>query len=275
MPRPFLKMNGLGNDFVVVDARSAPFAPGAEEVRAIAARDSGVGCDQLIALEPSAAGDAFMRIWNADGEEVGACGNAARCVGWLLMEASGRASASMETRAGLLQATRAGDRCVGVDMGAPGLGWRDIPLAEEMDTRRIELAIGPPTAPILHTPGCVSMGNPHVVFFVPDAQAAPMREVGPMIERHPLFPEGVNVGVCEVRDPRRLRLRVWERGAGLTRACGTGACAAAVAAHRRGLCERRVQVELDGGVLDIDWRDGDDHVLMVGAVEFEFTGMLP
>ena len=275
MPRPFLKMNGLGNDFVVVDARSAPFAPGAEEVRAIAARDSGVGCDQLIALEPSAAGDAFMRIWNADGEEVGACGNAARCVGWLLMEASGRASASMETRAGLLQATRAGDRRVGVDMGAPGLGWRDIPLAEEMDTRRIELAIGPPTAPILHTPGCVSMGNPHVVFFVPDAQAAPVREVGPMIERHPLFPEGVNVGFCEVRDPRRLRLRVWERGAGLTRACGTGACAAAVAAHRRGLCERRVEVELDGGVLDIDWRDGDDHVLMVGAVEFEFTGMLP
>ncbi|MBE7218668.1 MAG: diaminopimelate epimerase [Caulobacteraceae bacterium] len=275
MGRPFLKMNGLGNDFVVVEARSAPFAPSAAEVRAIAAREGGVGCDQLIAIEPSRAGDAFMRIWNADGEEVGACGNAARCVGWLLMEATGGAQASMETRAGVLQASLAGDRRVTVDMGAPRLGWRDIPLAEEMDTRRIELAVGPPTAPILHTPGCVNMGNPHVVFFVPDAEAAPVREVGPMIERHPLFPQGVNVGFCEVRDASRMRLRVWERGAGLTRACGTGACAAVVAAHRRGIGKRAVEVELDGGALHIDWRRGDDHVLMTGPVALEFTGVLP
>ena len=280
MSRPFLKMNGLGNDFVVVEARSAPFAPSPDEVRAIAARGAASGgCDQLIAIEPSAAGggmgDAFMRIWNADGEEVSACGNAARCVGWLLMQASGREEARFETRAGLLQATAAGEKRVTVDMGLPGLDWRDIPMAEEMDTRNIELAVGPPTAPILHTPGCVSMGNPHVVFFVDDAAAAPVREVGSLIEHHPLFPEGVNVGFCEVRTPTRLRLRVWERGAGLTRACGTGACAALVAAHRRSLCGRAAEVELDGGVLHIAWREADSHVLMTGDVAVEFTGILP
>ncbi len=275
MPRPFLRMNGLGNDFVVVESRSAPFAPTADEVRAIADRERGPGCDQLISIEPSRAADAFMRIWNADGEEVGACGNAARCVGWLLLEASGGDRAAIETRAGLLYATRAGERRVTVDMGAPGLSWRDIPLAEEMDTRRIELAVGPPGAPLLHTPGCVSMGNPHVVFFVPDVAAAPVRKVGPLIERHPLFPEGVNVGFCQVETSERLRLKVWERGAGQTRACGTGACAALVAAHRRGLAKRRAEVELDGGVLLIDWRRKDDHVLMTGAVALDGVGTLP
>ena len=275
MPRPFLKMNGIGNDFVVVESRSAPFAPTPDEVRAIADRAHGIGCDQLIAVEPSNQADAFMRIWNADGEEVGACGNAARCVGWLLMRASGADAATLETRAGLLAATRAGDMAVTVDMGAPGLSWRDIPLAEEMDTRRVELAVGPPTAPILHTPGCVSMGNPHAVFFVPDAQAAPVRVVGPLIEHHHQFPPGVNVGFCQVRDDAHMRLRVWERGAGLTRACGTGACAAVVAAARRGISKRMMEVELDGGVLHIDWRRSDDHVLMTGAVALEFTGSLP
>ena len=278
MSRPFLKMNGLGNDFVVVEARSAPFAPTADQVRAIAARDAATGgCDQLIAIEPSpsGSGDAFMRIWNADGEEVAACGNAARCVGWLLMQATGLSEARFETLAGPLVATAAGDQRVTVDMGPPGMDWRDIPLAEEMDTRNIELAVGPPTAPILHTPGCVSMGNPHVVFFVKDALAAPVREIGSMIEHHPLFPEGVNVGFCEAQARDRLRLRVWERGAGLTRACGTGACAALVAAHRRGLCDREAEVELDGGVLRIAWRETDDHVLMTGAVAVEFTGTLP
>ena len=273
MSRPFLKMNGLGNDFVVVESRSAPFAPSAEEVRAIADRETGIGCDQLIAIAPSSRGDALMRIWNADGEEVSACGNAARCVGWLLMEAAHADHAQVETRAGLLHASRAGERAVTVDMGAPGLHWRDIPLAEEMDTRGVELAVGPPGAS-LHTPGCVSMGNPHVVFFVDDAEHAPVRQVGPLIERHPLFPEGVNVGFCEVRAPDRLRLRVWERGAGQTRACGTGACAALVAANRRGKAGRRAEVELEGGVLVIEWRQLDDHVLMTGPVAVEFTGML-
>ena len=275
MSRPFLKMNGLGNDFVVVEARSIPFHPGPEAARAIADRDSGIGCDQIIGIEPSARADAFMRIWNADGGEVDACGNATRCVGWLLMEASGKAAATIETGAGLLSVARAGDKRVTVDMGAPGLDWTDIPLAEEMDTRGIELQVGPIDAPILHTPGCVSMGNPHVVFFVPDAETAPVREVGPMIENHHLFPERANVGFAQIKGRDRIRLRVWERGAGETAACGTGACAALVAAHRRALADRKAIVEMDGGDLLIDWRADTDHVLMTGPVEVEFTGVLP
>ncbi len=278
MSRPFLKMNGLGNDFVVVQAPAgSPFAPSPAAVRAIAGRGpDGIGCDQLIAVEPSARGDAFMRIWNADGEEVSACGNAARCVGWLLTEASGRDTAAIETRAGLLTASRAGERRITVDMGAPGLGWRDIPLAEEMDTRGIELAVGPPTAPVLHTPGCVSMGNPHVVFFLAaEPHDLQVDGVGPMIERHPLFPQGVNVGFLRVRSADQLRLKVWERGAGRTLACGTGACAALVAAARRGLAAREADVELDGGALRIAWREADDHVLMTGDVQLDFTGVLP
>ncbi len=275
MSRPFLKMNGLGNDFVVVEARSTSFRPGESEARAIADRATGIGCDQLIAIEPSDKADAFMRIWNADGGEVGACGNAARCVGWLLLEASGRASATIETAAGVLSVARAGEGQVTVDMGLPGLNWRDIPLAEEMDTRGVELQVGPIDDPILHTPGCVSMGNPHVVFFVPDAEAAPVREVGPMIEHHLLFPERVNVGFAQIKARDRIRLKVWERGAGLTRACGTGACAALVAANRRGLTDRKATLELDGGDLTIEWRESDGHVLMTGAVAVEFTGNLP
>jgi diaminopimelate epimerase len=276
---PFLKMNGLGNDFVVVGAGradgEAPFAPDAAAARAIADRGAGIGCDQLIGIEPSRAGDAFMRIWNADGSEVDACGNATRCVGWLLMEASGADQATIETKAGLLRAARAGERRVSVDMGAPRLGWREIPLAEEMDTARVELQVGPIDAPLLHTPGCVSMGNPHVVFFVEDAEAAPVAEVGPMIERHMLFPEGVNVGFAEIVARDRIRLRVWERGAGVTKACGTGACAALVAAVRRGLADRRATLVMDGGELTIEWRESDGHVLMTGPVEVEFSGVLP
>ncbi len=275
MSRPFLKMNGLGNDFVVVEARTAPFAPTAAETQALARREGGVGFDQLISVEPSARADAFMRIWNADGGEVDACGNASRCVGWLLMEASGRDEATIETNAGLLHTRRAGDKVITVDMGEPGLDWRQIPLEEAMDTRGIELQVGPIDAPILHTPGAVSMGNPHVVFFVPDAAAAPVSQVGPMIEHHRLFPEGVNVGFAQIKARDRIRLRVWERGAGLTQACGTGACASLVAAHRRGLTDRKATVELDGGELVIDWREADNHVLMTGPVAVEFTGTLP
>jgi diaminopimelate epimerase len=275
MSRPFLKMNGLGNDFVVVEARSDAFAPSEAEARAIASRERGVGCDQLIAIEPSPKADAFMRIWNADGGEVEQCGNAARCVGWLLMDASGRDVARLDTPAGVLDVARAGAKRVTVDMRKPGLDWRDIPLAEPMDTRGIELQVGPIDDPVLHTPACVSMGNPHVVFFVKDAESAPVREVGSMIEHHRLFPERVNVGFCEVRARDRLRLRVWERGVGITRACGTGACAALVAAHRRGLCDRTATVEMDGGELVVEWRASDDHVLMTGPVEVEFTGTLP
>ena len=191
-----------------------------------------------------------MRIWNADGGEVGACGNGARCVGWLLMEAAGRDEAAIETAAGLIEARRAGERAVTLDMGEPGLGWRDIPLAREMDTRQIALTVDPG----VESPGCVSMGNPHVVFFVADAEAAPAARVGPMVEHDPLFPERANVGFAQIKAADRIRLRVWERGAGLTRACGTGACAALVAAHRRKLAGRKVTVELDGGELAIEWR---------------------
>ena len=275
MTRPFVRMNGTGNDFVVVDALSAPFRPTAEEARAICDREAGEGCDQLIAIEPSATADAFMRVWNADGGEVETCGNALRCVGWLLMEASGRDRVRIDTAAGVTEATRAGDHRVTVDMGAPRLDWNQIPLAEEMDTRGIELQVGPIDAPHLHTPGAVSMGNPHVVFFVTDdPDDALVRGTGSLIEHHPLFPEGVNVGFAQVLAPGRIRLRVWERGAGLTRACGTGACAALVAATRRGLTGRRATMILDGGELELDWRDADDHVLMTGPIEIEGTGQL-
>ena len=279
MSRPYLKMNGLGNDFVVVEARSAPFCPKPEQIRSWADRECGLGpgrrgFDQLIAIEPSRTADAFMRVWNADAGEVETCGNALRCVGRLLLEASGRDCVVIDTAAGATSAWRVSPDRIAVDMGAPRLLWSEIPLAEEMDTTGIELQVGPIDAPHLHTPGAVSMGNPHVVFFVPDAEAAPVRETGSLIERHPLFPEGVNVGFAEPRGRGRIRLRVWERGAGLTRACGTGACAALVAAVRRGLTERRAILELDGGELEIEWRLADDHVVMAGPAELDGAGRL-
>jgi diaminopimelate epimerase len=269
-------MNGLGNDFVVVEARTAPFAPTAAEVRAIADRAGGVGCDQLIAIEPAApdqAGvDARVRFWNADGEEVSACGNGTRCVGWLLMQASGKDQVVIETRAGRLVATRAGERLVSVDMGEPGLDWTQIPLAAAHDTRALEVGLYDHPALSL-PPACVSMGNPHVVFFVPDIETAPVAEAGPAVERHPLFPEQVNVGFAQVKNRGRIRLRVWERGAGLTRACGTGACAALVAAARRDLTDRAATLELDGGELFVEWRE-DGHVIMTGPAAVDFAGEL-
>ncbi|MDP1616251.1 diaminopimelate epimerase [Phenylobacterium sp.] len=276
MSRPFLKMNGLGNDFVVVEARETPFAPSAEEVRAIADRERGIGCDQLISIEPTGGeADVRVRFWNADGEEIGACGNGSRCVGWLVMEAAGRDTAVLEVGGRLLRTRRAGDGLVSVDMGEPGLDWTDIPLDEPMDTKGIELQVGPIDAPLLHTPGAVSMGNPHVVFFVDDIETAPVREVGPMIEHHRLFPEGVNVGFAQVKARDHIRLRVWERGAGLTQACGTGACAALVACARRGFTDRTARLELDGGDLTIEWRAADNHVIMTGPASLDFTGTLP
>ena len=276
MTRPFLKMNGLGNDFVVVEARGEAFRPTPAEARAIAHRATGVGCDQLIAIEPTTRADAFMRIWNADGGEVEACGNATRCVAWLLMEAAGRDDVVIETEAGLLSAVRAeGDKRVSVDMGPPELRWDRIPLAEEMDTKGIELQVGPIDAPHLHTPGAVNMGNPHVVFFVDEEPTdALVKGSGSLIEHHPMFPEGVNVGFAYVKGPDRIRLRVWERGAGMTQACGTGACAALVACARRGLTGRSATIEMDGGELRVEWREDDGHVIMTGPVALEFTGRL-
>jgi diaminopimelate epimerase len=274
MGRPFLKMNGLGNDFVVIETRTAPFEPTAEEVRAIADRTTGVGFDQLIVLERAEGADAQARFWNASGEEVGACGNGTRCVGWLLMNVTGKDEVAIETRAGRLIATRAGERLVSVDMGPPRLSWHQIPLAEAHDTDSLDLALYDHPA-LMAPPGCVSMGNPHVVFFVPEIETAPIAEAGPAIERHPLFPERVNVGFARIEARDRIRLRVWERGAGLTQACGTGACAALVAAARRGLTDRAATLALDGGELFIEWRESDGHVLMTGPAAVDYSGELP
>jgi diaminopimelate epimerase len=272
----FAKMNGLGNEICVLDARDdhMPLTP--EIVAALSDGQKGIGFDQLMVLErpKNALADVYTSIWNKDGTMVNACGNGARCVAWYVMQESGQPSLVIETAAGLLGASRAGDHLISVDMGEPGLDWTQIPMAERMDTVRIELQVGPLDDPIMHGPGCVSMGNPHVVFFVHDAEIAPVEKVGPMIEHHPLFPQSVNVGFAEIVSREHIRLRVWERGAGLTKACGTGACAALVAAVRRRLCDRVARVQVDGGDLTIEWRATDNHVIMTGPVELETEGTI-
>jgi diaminopimelate epimerase len=269
MDLPFVKMHGLGNDFVIIDARKRRVALDAARARAIADRHTGVGCDQVIVIEPARNGaDAFMRIRNADGGEVGACGNATRCVASIVMQERGAKAARIETVSGILAAQAGANGTVTVDMGAPRFDWRDVPLAVENDTLHVKFSLGP-----LSDPVALSMGNPHAVFFVPDAEAVDLAALGPQIEHHAVFPERVNVGVCQVIAKDRVRLRVWERGAGITQACGTGACAAAVAGARRGLTGRNVTVMVDGGELKIDWR-ADDHVMMTGPVATSFTGAL-
>lgn len=270
---PFLKMNGLGNDFVIVDLRDSRAKMYADAARAIADRESGIGCDQVITIEDR--GGLFMGVWNADGSEVGACGNAARCVGWLLMEEEGADEADFASASTPLHVWRAGDKRVTVDMGEPKFGWRDIPLAEQTeDTRFVDVKLGPIDKPVLWGPSAVNMGNPHCIFFVKDAEAQALERFGPLVENHPMFPERTNVGVAEVKGDHLIRLRVWERGAGVTKACGTAACAALVAAHRRRLTARKATVMLDGGPLAIEWGE-DNHVRMTGPVAFEFEGALP
>jgi diaminopimelate epimerase len=266
----FLKMHGLGNDFVVIDARRQKVALDEAEARRIADRRRGIGCDQLILIEParSRLADAFMRIRNADGGEVEACGNATRCVADLLMREKGERHVVIETVAGLLDAEAAGDGLISVDMGAARLDWREIPLARPMDTLHLDLSIGG-----LSDSVAVNIGNPHAVFFVADAEAVDVAALGPVIERHPLFPERVNVEIATVLSPERIRMRVWERGAGITRACGTGACATLVAAARRKLTGRRAEVVLDGGSLEIEWLP-DNHLRMTGPVAVSFSGEL-
>jgi len=272
----FRKMNGLGNDFVVLDARSRALPLPADTLRAIADRKEGIGCDQIIALEPSQKADVFMRIWNADGGEVGACGNAARCVAALVAKERGRASVSIETESAVLAACVNGDGSVTIDMGEPRFAWDQIPLSEPFhDTRRIELQVGPIDDPVLHSPSVVNVGNPHALFFVEDAAAHDLAKFGPMLEHHPLFPERANISLVQVLSPDHLKVRTWERGAGLTRACGTAACAAAVASARRGLTGRKVKVSLPGGDLLIEWRESDGHILMTGPYALDFEGSLP
>ncbi len=272
----FIKMHGLGNDFVVLDARGAAIALTAAEVRAIADRRTGVGCDQLITVEPSARADAFMRIHNADGGEVAACGNATRCVARWLMDEAGRDRVVIETNAGLLATEAVDGGLVRVDMGPARTDWREIPLAREMDTLHLDLvdpAADDGPAAALADPVAVNVGNPHMVFFVADPDAVDLDGAGPVLEHHPLFPERANVNVAGLGPDGEIRLRVWERGVGITRACGTGACATLVAASRRGLIGRTATVRLDGGPLRVDWAAGG-HVLITGPVATSFSGVL-
>jgi diaminopimelate epimerase len=265
---PFIKMHGLGNDFVVLDLRRGAIALAAADVRALANRRTGIGCDQLILLEPPRhpAAQTLMRIRNADGGEAEACGNATRCVADLLHRESGDPRVRIETVAGLLEAEARPDGSIAVDMGPARFGWREIPLARAADTDRIDLALGPLSAPV-----CTNIGNPHATFFVDEVEAIDLAALGPVLEHHALFPQGANIGIAAIRDGRSIRLRVWERGVGITLACGTGACAALVAAHRRGLAERSAAIELDGGWLDVAWRE-DGHVIMTGPAATSFEG---
>lgn len=269
--KPYWLMDGLGNDFVIIDLRrGGTMTP--EIARALGDRDGPFGCDQIITVK----GDQDlpeMGIWNADGGEVEACGNAARCVAWLAMEATGNDKAMISTKSGLLKASRAERNRICVDMAPPKLSWQDIPLAEQMDdTRFIDVKLGPIDAPILWGPAAVNMGNPHVVFFVQDVDAQALDRYGPMVENHPLFPERTNVSIAEKLSPTALKVRTWERGVGLTQACGTAACAALVSAVRRRVIEREADIHLPGGSLRIKWREEDDHVLMTGPVRLNGQG---
>ena len=273
---PFLKMNGLGNEIVILDLRRSAHLVTEAEARAVAAAPTS-HFDQLMVLHrPVAPGtDAFMRIYNTDGSQAQACGNGTRCVAWAMLRGSQRRSLLLETKAGLVACERLGETSFTVDMGAPRFAWHEIPLAEEFaDTRGFELQVGPIDAPVLHTPSAVNMGNPHAIFWVEDVEAHDLARVGPLLESHPIFPERANISLAQVIDRGHIRLRVWERGAGLTRACGSAACAAAVAAHRLDLADRKVTVTLPGGDLAIEWRESDGHVLMTGPVEFEHDGVL-
>lgn len=275
-PIRLLKMNGLGNEFAVLDARPRSMPLTVAQARAIADHDTGVGCDQVIAIEPSPAGaDAFMRIWNHDGGEVEACGNAMRCVAAVLADQLGRPQVRIQTAADMLSAVVNADGSVTVDMGVPKFDWEQIPLSEEFrDTRYIELQVGPIDDPVLHSPSVVNVGNPHCIFWVDDLDAHDLAAIGPVLEHHPLFPERANITLAQVTSPEAITIKVWERGVGLTRACGTAACATAVCAARKNLTGRKMTVTLPGGPLLLEWRESDDHILMTGPYELESEGTL-
>jgi diaminopimelate epimerase len=268
----FVKMNGIGNEIVVVDLRGRAAEIGPEEARA-AAQPGGVPYDQLMALYPprTPGTDAFIRIYNNDGSEAGACGNGMRCVADLVAKESGKRALTFETTAGILNCWKGDDGLFTVDMGVPRFKWNEIPLAEEFrDTRMIELQIGPIDNPVLHSPSVVNVGNPHAIFWVDDVNAYDLHRFGPLLENHPIFPERANITLAHIVSRDHIIIRTWERGAGLTKACGSAACAAVVAAARLKRANRKVT--LPGGELTIEWRESDDHVLMTGPVEFEFEG---
>ena len=266
----FTKMHGLGNDFVVLDAREHAISLDSKQANSLAERRQGIGCDQILIIEPATAdgADVFMRIFNADGGEVDACGNGVRCVAALVLAETGAERVKVQTNAGLLEARVGEDGFVAIDMGPVNLDWQAIPLAGEADTLALDLSVGDLTGPV-----AVNVGNPHTVFFVDDAAAVPLQDIGPKIETHAMFPERTNVEIAQLLPDGSIRLRVWERGVGITRACGTGACATLVAASRRQLSKRNAIIILDGGSLGIEWRD-DNHVIMVGPVATVFTGTI-
>jgi diaminopimelate epimerase len=267
----FVKMHGLGNDFVVFDARDTAITLAPGMVKAIADRHFGVGCDTVVVIRPGGAqADASVLFYNADGSEAESCFNATRCVARLLMDERGLARVKLSTKGGLLDCKNAGKDLVTVDMGPPRLDWQQVPVAAAVDTVNFPLDVGGANVSV----SAVSMGNPHCVLFVPDAQTAPLTQLGPKIETLPFFPKRTNVEFAQVLDKSRIRMRVWERGVGVTLACGTGACATAVAAIRRGLTGRKVELLLDGGSLHIEWREDDGHVLMTGPTAMPFRGRL-
>ena len=269
--RDFVKMNGLGNEIVIVDLRRSPSPIGAGEARAAARQEP---FDQLMALYPARGdADASVRIYNNDGSEAGACGNGMRCLASLVSAQTGKAALNFETAAGVISCRRTGEGLFTVDMGVPRLRWDEIPLAKEMpDTRAIDLAVGPAGAPILRSPSAVNMGNPHAIFWVDDVEGYDLRQIGPVVEHHPLFPQRANVTLAAVCARDHIVIRTWERGAGLTRACGSAACAVAVAAARLARTNREVTVTLPSGDLAIEWREADDHVLMTGPAAYEHDG---
>lgn len=269
-------MNGLGNQFTILDLRETEYPLSPEKVEIIAAKTEKTRCDQLITIEkaPGGGDGVFMGVWNTDGSRVETCGNAARCIAWLLFQESDDETVRIATQSNELLAQRVSEKVVSVDMGEPKFGWRQIPLAEQFeDTRFIDIKLGPIDNPVLWGPSAVNIGNPHCIFFVDDVTGHALERFGPMIENHPLFPERTNVSIAQATGEHSIRLRVWERGVGITKACGTAACATAVAAHRRRLTARRVTITLDGGDLAIDWRE-DNHVIMSGVIEHQGTGEL-
>jgi diaminopimelate epimerase len=268
MTIPFRKMHGLGNDFIVFDERSGTLGLTAADAIGLADRHTGIGADTiaLIGNPRHPDNDASVQFINADGGEISTCGNASRCIAMLLFAETGRDAVRIETNAGVLNAWADGD-LIAVDMGQPRLAWNEIPVAAETDTLSL-----PATGSLTGAVG-VNMGNPHAVFFVPDAEAVDVAGLGPVIEIDPLFPERTNVEFATVQSTDRIRMRVWERGTGITQACGSGACATLVAAARRGLTGRKAVLAMDGGELTIEWR-GDDHVIMTGPAVLAFTGVV-
>jgi len=272
--RPFLKMHGLRNDFIVVDGRNLPYRPSAEEIVRICDRRQGVGADELLIIDPPRTGSveaaAFVRIFNPDGREVEACGNASRCVGWLMLQEKKCNEILIDTLGGLLVCRQAGDKQVAVEMGKLRTGWQDIPLAREMDTLHLGIGAGP-----LQDPVGMNIGNPHAVFFVEKLDSVDLAIWGPQLQKHPLFPQEANIGAAQLVDAKTLKLSVWERPGALTTACGTGACVAVAAAHRRGLTDvNHMTVIMPAGSVEIELK-GDDSVVMTGPVEICFSGYLP